>query len=163
MDNLSPLEVSHLITAANAERWQRDVGSAGRRAEEQLEALFHTSHTLAVYGSLAPGRANYHIIAPLGGEWTEGLIEGELVAAGWGAALGYPAFRPRVGGDSVAVHVLTSPLLATAWPNLDRFEGAEYQRILVPVFSPGPVDERRLVTVANLYAATEAGLDVTAL
>jgi hypothetical protein len=60
----------------------------------------------------------------------------------------------------VAVQVLTAPLLATAWPALDRFEGPEYQRILVPVFStelsPEQVGERRLHTVINLYAATEA-------
>ena len=58
------------------------------------------------------------------------------------------------------MQVLTAPLLATAWPTLDRFEGPEYQRILVPVFStelsPGQSGERRLHTVANLYAATEA-------
>ena len=75
---------------------------------------------------------------------------------GWGAALGYPGFRPRVGGAAVAVRVLTAPLLATAWPTLDRFEGPEYQRILVPVFSAELSPERRLCTVANLYAATEA-------
>lgn len=78
MDNLPLPEVSRLIAAANALRWQPEpsdsaVEAAGRRAEQQLEALFKTSHTLAVYGSLAPGRANYHIVAPLGGEWTEGL------------------------------------------------------------------------------------------
>ena len=59
----------------------------------------------------------------------------------------------------MAVQVLTAPLLATAWPTLDRFEGSEYQRILVPVFGtelgPEQAGERRLYTVANLYAATE--------
>jgi hypothetical protein len=82
---------------------------------------------------------------------------------GWGAALGYPGFRPRVGGDAVAVQVLIASSLATAWPTLDRFEGPGYQRILVPIFNtelgPGRVDERRLYTVANLYAATESGPD----
>lgn len=109
MNNLSLPEVIHLIAAANALRWQPEpsdnaVETAGRRAEEQLEALFNTGHTLAVYGSLAPGRSNHHIVAPLGGEWTEGKVEGNLIPAGWGAALGYPAFRPRVGGTAVAVH-----------------------------------------------------------
>jgi hypothetical protein len=51
---------------------------------------------------------------------------------GWGAALGYPGFRPRVGGAAVAVQMLTTPSLA-GW--------------------------RRLYTVANLYAATEASPD----
>jgi gamma-glutamylcyclotransferase (GGCT)/AIG2-like uncharacterized protein YtfP len=168
MNDLSLPNVRRLVAAANAVRRQRDasgsaVGSDGRRAERRLDALFRTSHTLAVYGTLAPGRPNHHVLAPLGGEWTDGLIEGDLLPVGWGAALGYPGFRPRVGGDAVAVQVLIASSLATAWPTLDRFEGPGYQRILVPIFStelgPGRVDERRLYTVANLYAATESGPD----
>ena len=136
-----------LVAAANAWRWSRDA-SGSDDAERQLDALFHTSRTLAVYGTLAPGQPNHHIVAPLGGEWTNGVVEGDLYPTGWGAILGYPAFRPRAGGAAVAVQVLISPLLPAAWPALDEFEGPEYQRILVPVFT-----ERRLYTVANLYAA----------
>ena len=168
MDDLSLPEVRRLVDAANALRWRRDapggaVGSEGHRAERQLDALVGTGHTLAVYGTLAPGRPNHHVVAPLGGEWTEGLIEGDLLPLGWGADLGYPGFRPRAGGDAIAVQVLTAPLLARAWPNLDRFEGPGYRRILVPVFKaePGPeqAGERRPYTIANLYAAAEAGPD----
>jgi gamma-glutamylcyclotransferase (GGCT)/AIG2-like uncharacterized protein YtfP len=164
MDDLSLPEVRRLVAAANAARRQSDasgsaVGSDDRGADLQLDALFRTSHTLAVYGTLAPGQPNHHVVAPLGGEWTDGMIEGDLLPLGWGADLGYPGFRPRVGGDAVAVQVLTAPLLATAWPALDRFEGPGYERILVPVFStelgPGQAGERRLYTVANLYAAPE--------
>jgi hypothetical protein len=61
----------------------------------------------------------------------------------------------------VAVWVLTASRLAGAWPDLDRFEGTGYRRILVPVFGTemgsGQVGERQLHTVANLYAPTEAG------
>ena len=168
MADLSLRDVSRLVAAANAARWQ---GDASERAEEpgevdaerQLDAHFRTSRTLAVYGTLAPGQPNHHVVAPLGGEWTDGLIEGDLFPTGWGAALGYPAFRPRVGGAAVAVQLLTAPLLATAWPALDRFEGPEYRRILVPVFRPGLADERRLYTVANLYAAAEASPGAAAL
>jgi gamma-glutamylcyclotransferase (GGCT)/AIG2-like uncharacterized protein YtfP len=165
MDDVSLPELRRLVAAANAARRQRDAsggaaGSDGRRAERRLDDLFRTSHTLAVYGTLAPGRPNHHVVAPLGGEWTDGLIEGDLIPLGWGAALGFPGFRPRVGGDAVAVRVLTAPLLATAWPTLDRFEGPGYERILVPIFgtelNPEQADERRLYTVANLYAATES-------
>lgn len=168
MGDLSLLEIRRLVAAANAVRGpyaalDHRVRADGSDAERQLDTLFATSCRLAVYGSLAPGRANYPIVAPLGGEWTKGLIEGELLPVGWGAALGYPAFRPRVGGPTVSVQVLTAPLLATAWPMLDEFEGLEYQRILTPIFSPefSPerAGERRLYTVANLYAAAEAGPD----
>ena len=165
MDDVSLPELRRLVAAANAARRQRDasggaVGSDGRRAERRLDDLFKTSHTLAVYGTLAPGRPNRHVVAALGGEWTDGLIEGDLIPLGWGAALGYPGFRPRVGGDAVKVQVLTAPSLATAWPALDRFEGPGYERILVPVFGtepdPGQVGERRPYTVANLYTPIEA-------
>ena len=153
-------EVHRLVAAANAARWKgagaAEDGRAGD-AERQLEALFGISRTLAVYGTLAPGEPNHHVVAPLGGEWADGVIEGDLYPVGWGATLGYPAFRPRAGGAAVAVKVLTTPALAGAWPGLDRFEGAEYRRILVPVFTAGPAGERRLYTVANLYAAAEAG------
>lgn len=151
-------EVHRLLDAANEARWRG--GGSGRTedaadAERRLEDRFRISHTLAVYGTLAPGQPNHHVVAPLGGEWTEGLIEGDLFPVGWGATLGYPAFRPRAGGPAVPVRVLASPLLPAAWPGLDHFEGAEYRRILVPVFTPGPPEERRLYTVANLYAAAE--------
>lgn len=150
----SPLsEVSRWVAAANAARRRGDGES---EAERQLDALFGTSHTLAVYGTLAPGQPNHHVVAPLGGEWTDGVVEGDLFPVGWGAALGYPAFLPRAGGAAVAVKVLNSSLLAAAWPDLDGFEGPGYRRILVLVFKPGPADERRLYTVANLYAAAEA-------
>lgn len=85
------------------------------------------------------------------------MIEGDLLPVGWGASLGYPAFRPRAGGEAVAVRVLSSPALAAAWPGLDRFEGPEYRRILVPVFTSAPGEARRLRAVANLYAAAGAG------
>ncbi len=152
-------EVNRLVAAANTARWQG--GGAGRMdadavdAERRLEDLFRTSRTLAVYGTLAPGEPNHHVVAPLGGEWTDGVVEGDLFPVGWGATLGFPAFRPRPGGAAVAAKVLTAEALPAAWPDLDRFEGAEYRRILVPVFRLGGGGEERLYTVANLYAAAE--------
>lgn len=150
-------EVDRLITAANTARWRGGGrGSESADAERALDARFGTRRTLAVYGTLAPGRSNHHVVAHLRGAWTDGQIEGDLHPTGWGAILGYPAFCPRAGGPAVAVKVLTSAKLPSAWPGIDRFEGPEYRRILVPVFHPGPANERRLYTVANLYAAAEA-------
>lgn len=152
--DLSYDEVNRLVAAANAARWRggdaEDASAAG--AERRLDELFATRHTLAVYGTLAPGRSNHHVVAPLGGEWTDGVVEGDLVPEGWGATLGFPACRPRSGGPAVPVKVLATPALEAAWPALDRFESPGYRRILVPVLTP----ERRLYTVANLYAAAEA-------
>jgi hypothetical protein len=71
MDDLSLPEVRRLVDAANALRWQGDVsggaaGSDGRRAEQRLDNLFGTGHTLAVDGTLAPGQPNHDVLAPLG-------------------------------------------------------------------------------------------------
>jgi gamma-glutamylcyclotransferase (GGCT)/AIG2-like uncharacterized protein YtfP len=172
MDYLSLSEVRRLVEEANAPRWRGDASggdelSDARRAERRLDELFRTGHSLATYGTLVPGGPNHHVLAPLGGEWAEGMIEGDLIPSGWGAELGYPGFRPRAGGEAVAVWVLRAPRLADAWPELDRFEGEGYRRILVPVFSEemGSVreaGERRLYTVANLYAPTEVGPDADA-
>lgn len=134
------MDVNRLVSAAN---------SGDPEAARQLHARFRTGETLAVYGTLAPGQPNHHIVAPLGGEWSRGFVEGELLPIGWGAGVGYPGFRPRGGGASVPVHVLIAPALASAWPMLDEFEGTDYRRILVPVFNA----EGGLYTVANLYAA----------
>lgn len=158
MADIPLTDLMELIAAANAARGRRDAVERAAPpsepdAERQLDSLFEVSRTLAVYGTLAPGRPNHHIVAPLGGEWTEGIVEGDLFAEGWGAPLGYPAFRPRVGGAAVTVHVLTSPALPSAFSELDLFEGPEYRRILVPVFRPGPANEQRFYTVANIYAA----------
>ena len=158
MAGISLADVTRLIAAANATRgWRAGLPRAtspdAADAEERLDALFGVRCALAVYGTLAPGRPNHHVVAPLGGEWAEGVVEGELSAEGWGATLGYPAFRPRAGGAAVAVRVLTSSALPDAWTALDEFEGAEYRRLLVPVLRPARAGERTLLTVANIYAA----------
>ncbi len=127
-----------------------------RDAEALLEAHYRPSESLAVYGSLAPGRANHHVVAPLEGSWTDGVVEGDRVEAGWGVTLGFPAFRPRAGGGAIAVQVLTSPRLPDAWGRLDEFEGAEYCRILIPIFATDAAGTRTFRTVANLYAVADA-------
>jgi gamma-glutamylcyclotransferase (GGCT)/AIG2-like uncharacterized protein YtfP len=155
-----PAVVAALVDAANAGRRGARGDAAtlpqARDAERRLETLFGCSERLAVYGSLAPGRENHHIVAPLGGSWSEGVVEGEMTRYGWGAAMGYSALHLRPGGPAVAVHVLTSVALPAAWPELDAFEGAEYRRVLVPVWSNGD-GGRTLVTVANLYEGSGGG------
>jgi gamma-glutamylcyclotransferase (GGCT)/AIG2-like uncharacterized protein YtfP len=143
-----PHELSLLIEAVNA------TGDTG--AQARLEHLFSVSRTLAAYGTLAPGRTNHHVVAPLGGVWTAGVILGELSEDGWGATLGYPAFRPRADGGAIAAHVLVSEGLPGAWARLDAFEGPEYRRILVPVFEAGETPGRTLATVANVYVVATA-------
>lgn len=141
-----------LVDVVNAARRR---GRVAGGAESQLDSLFGTAGRLAVYGSLAPGRQNHHIVAPLGGTWTEGVVEGDLTTYGWGAAIGYPALRLRRGGALVTVYVLASDALRQAWKELDLFEGVEYRRVVVPVWSTTIRTDRALVTVANLYEAAD--------
>jgi hypothetical protein len=74
--DLSLDEVNRLLAAANTARGRDDTAGptddrGAADAEQRLEALFRTSQALAVYGTLAPGQPNHHVVAPLGGEWTE--------------------------------------------------------------------------------------------
>lgn len=151
-------DVTRMIDAVNNARSGSEI-EQGALAEQQLNDAFETNNLLAVYGTLAPGRQNYHIVEPLGGDWSEGVIEGDLQQTGWGATLGYPAFRPKAGGTALRIKLLKSPLLPSEWKHVDGFEGPDYQRVLVPVFR---VDDetsepraRALLTVANLYAAKD--------
>ncbi len=96
--------------------------------------MLHTKDVprLAVYGSLAPGERHHGQIADLSGNWQAASVKGSIADRGWGSRIGYPGFVPDPLGGDVAVMVLTSPELATAWERLDEFEGSEYRRIVVP-------------------------------
>ncbi len=88
---------------------------------------------LFVYGSLQPGGRNEHVLAAVEGVWLPGVIKGELVTAGWGAAMGYPALVIGEGGEDVHGYVLVSSSLGSEWARLDEFEGEEYERTLASV------------------------------
>lgn len=105
---------------------------------------------LAVYGSLAPGKPNHHMLAKYAGTWTRGLVRGDLVNAGWGAAGGFPGIMPREDGPWVEVQVFRSSLLQGAWPELDAFEGDEYRRELVPVYAEE--SDSHVLFLAHIYA-----------
>jgi gamma-glutamylcyclotransferase (GGCT)/AIG2-like uncharacterized protein YtfP len=107
-------------------------------------------HRLAVYGSLAPGKSNHHMLASYAGTWTRGRVRGDLVNAGWGAAGGFPGLIPRPDGPWIPVQIFESAELPNAWKALDEFEGIEYRRVLIEVFSEDSDDESMFV--ANIYA-----------
>ena len=122
---------------------------SGTQADALLDEIYHHRVRLAVYGSLAPGKANHHLLARYGGDWSNGRVRGALINAGWGAAGGFPGLVPRTDGPWVTVHVLQSNELPDAWPELDAFEGVEYRRVLIPVYGD---DTGVLVkTGANIY------------
>ncbi len=88
---------------------------------------------LAVYGTLAPGKPNAHVLGRLGGRWRTGTVRGRLVQEGWGTGLGYPGLVLDDSADPVEVELLESPGLPGYWQTLDAFEGGGYTRMPVNV------------------------------
>jgi gamma-glutamylcyclotransferase (GGCT)/AIG2-like uncharacterized protein YtfP len=88
---------------------------------------------LAVYGTLAPGRVNYHQISALAGTWQRGTVKGKLFSSGWGAALGFPGLILDPFGPSVDVDLFESTDLPQHWVRLDEFEGSGYRRVVAMV------------------------------
>lgn len=90
-------------------------------------------HRLFVYGTLAPGRPNEHILAEVPGEWEPATVRGTLHPEGWGAAEGYPGIVLDEQGGEVQGLVFSSESLAEHWTRLDEFEGEGYERVLATV------------------------------
>lgn len=95
---------------------------------------------LFVYGTLAPGRENHHVLANISGKWESATLKGFLLDAGWGAAIGYPGIIPSDQGNEVNGWVLTSVELARYLAEIDAFEGGEYKRISAQVNVKGGND-----------------------
>ncbi|WP_144791813.1 gamma-glutamylcyclotransferase [Kocuria palustris] len=81
-----------------------------------------------IYGTLAPGQPNEHVMEPMGGTWQRGIVRGRLLDRGWGAATGHPGIELDEAGEPVKGWLLTSPRLARSWQEMDDFEGDEYLR-----------------------------------
>ena len=90
-------------------------------------------HRLFVYGTLAPGRPNAHVLADVPGEWEPAAVTGTLLPEGWGAAVGYPGIVLDEQGGEVKGFLFSSESLAEHWARLDEFEGEGYERVLTPV------------------------------
>jgi gamma-glutamylcyclotransferase (GGCT)/AIG2-like uncharacterized protein YtfP len=88
---------------------------------------------LFVYGTLAPGRPNAHVLASVPGAWEAATVRGTLRAEGWGAAAGYPGIVLDERGDVVDGLLFSSDSLAEHWARLDAFEGDGYHRVLTTV------------------------------
>jgi gamma-glutamylcyclotransferase (GGCT)/AIG2-like uncharacterized protein YtfP len=94
--------------------------------------MSNPNHTLIVYGSLAPGESNHHIVSHIKGEWKKATIYGHLEKIGWGAAIGYLGFTPdNENGQAVNAYVFQSEDLPKHWAILDEFEGEEYVRVVI--------------------------------
>ena len=89
------------------------------------------THRLFVYGTLAPGRPNEHILSDVPGEWQPATVIGMLYPEGWGAAAGYPGIVLDGQGGEVEGLLFSSESLPEHWARLDEFEGAGYERVLI--------------------------------
>lgn len=85
--------------------------------------------SLFVYGTLAPGEVNAHILEPLQGSWQPAAVRGTLHPEGWGASYGFPAMRLDNNAETVHGLLFTSPALDDHWSALDEFEGDAYKRV----------------------------------
>lgn len=86
-----------------------------------------------VYGTLAPGEVNEHVLAPLRGNWQPASLRGYLHAEGWGASHGFPALELDATAEFVAGQLFRSTELPGFWQELDDFEGADYTRVTTSV------------------------------
>lgn len=91
------------------------------------------THRLFVYGTLAPGRPNEHVLADVPGEWVPATVTGTLLPEGWGAAAGYPGIVLAEHGGEVRGLLFSSESLGEHWARLDEFEGEGYERVLTTV------------------------------
>ena len=102
-----------------------------------MDSMSDTAQTrLFVYGSLAPGRSNAHVLGPLPGSWEPAKVEGLLIPEGCELSYGYPALilnskDPDAG--EVSGLLFSSPALPDFWPELDEFEGEGYRRVITSV------------------------------
>ena len=99
----------------------------------QSPADYLPEERLAVYGSLRPGERNAYVLAPLAGEWTQGVVRGTLRPILGGYAEGYSGLTLLADGDFIPVALLSSRDLPAFWPSLDEFEGPEFVRTIVEV------------------------------
>jgi gamma-glutamylcyclotransferase (GGCT)/AIG2-like uncharacterized protein YtfP len=90
-------------------------------------------HRLFVYGTLAPGRLNEHVLAEVPGEWEPATVTGRLLQEGWGAAIGYPGIVLDEHGGEIQGLLFSSESLFEHWARLDEFEGEGYKRVLTSV------------------------------
>ncbi|HSR50884.1 MAG TPA: gamma-glutamylcyclotransferase family protein [Acidobacteriota bacterium] len=106
-----------------------------KRVRESVVAAFGGAvvERLFVYGSLAPGQPNEHMLAAIQGVWEPAAVTGRLRPEGWGADLGYPGLDLDERGNEVEGLLFTSEDLSDHWAVLDEFEGEAYERVLAKV------------------------------
>lgn len=85
---------------------------------------------LFVYGTLALGRPDDHVLESIDGTWEKATVRGNLRAEGWGADVGYPGIILDEEGEEIEGHLFTSENLSNHWDTIDEFEGEGCERVV---------------------------------
>lgn len=96
------------------------------KRNDKIERLF-------VYGTLAPGEKNFHLVENVDGHWQSATCFGRIFTQTQGAHVGLPCFEPTNDGERVEGKILSSTELVHYWSMLDEFEGELYQRRIIPI------------------------------
>ncbi|MFK7891909.1 MAG: gamma-glutamylcyclotransferase family protein [Granulosicoccus sp.] len=91
---------------------------------------------LFIYGTLAPGQVNHHVVADIPGDWQRASVRGTVIQLHCGPTEVYPGLIPGSDDElagTVEGWVFSSEHLHSHWQRLDEFEGDEYERIVICV------------------------------
>lgn len=86
---------------------------------------------LFVYGTLAPGKSNAHVLADVVGTWERATVKGTVFQVVWGPASGYAGILLDDDDVEVPGLIFSSDDLPAHWERLDAFEGEGYARVPV--------------------------------
>ena len=107
-----------------------------------INLVFNNPSTrLAVYGTLAPNEPNESILKVMKGDWIDGKVKGHIYKVE-----DLPNFKWDTSADEIRVKLFCSNELPENLARIDRFEGSNYKRILIPAKL-----EDNSFTVANIY------------
>jgi gamma-glutamylcyclotransferase (GGCT)/AIG2-like uncharacterized protein YtfP len=106
-----------------------------------LELIFDKpDQKLIVYGTLAPGAPNERLLKDIVGTWQDCKIRGEIIQRH-----GLKYFKWNLNAGEIDAKIFVSRFLPEKLSTIDRFEGKDYHRILIPA----KVEER--LVIANIY------------
>lgn len=105
--------------------------------------------SLFVYGSLAPGESNEWVLADLQGQWQPAWVAGIRHANGLPTTEGFPVLILDNDAPQVEGLLFSSSDLADYWPQVDRFEGIAYKRVLTEVRLADSMTQQAYVYVLN--------------